>query len=449
MKEFQDYFEVSPRIVPADRVSTIRITPRFPHAELPPADRIKVRLFPVGGLFPDGSSTQFISGEREDLFFEREGASLRIRAPFAGEQEHCILLDLLDLPGFRGSDAGGAREKKALRFNVYSLRPDLYSLRPFKGDFHVHSACSDGRECPEYVAARYRQMGFDFMAVTDHRRYAPSRRAMEFWKDLRNGFRLFPGEEVHSPGNPVHIIHFGGAYSINEKASADEAQYRKETEEILRSIPPEELPGGLDPFPVAASEWVFREIRKAGGLAVFCHPFWQTSKYEICEALSDAVFRRRKFDAFELLGGFYDWQWRSNTCQIARYGDERAEGNSFPVIGASDSHGTDNGKLADWFSTVVLAGSDRIEDLIDAVRRGRCAAVERIREPVPHVYGEYRMVKYISFLVENYFPAHRELCAVEGALMLEVLSGNESARSALDALGNRVDEYREKAFGGK
>ena len=71
----------------------------------------------------------------------------------------------------------------------------------------------------------------------------------------------FPGEEVHSPGNPVHIIHFGGGYSINEKAASDEERYRRETEEILRSIPPEELPQGLDPFPVAASEWVFREIR--------------------------------------------------------------------------------------------------------------------------------------------------------------------------------------------
>ena len=446
MKEFQNYFEVTPRIVPADQESTIRITPLFDHAELPPADRIKVRFFPVGGLFPDGTSTQAIDGEREDISIKREGKSLLLKARFAGEQEHCILLDLFDLPGFRNSDEWVEKEKKGIRFNVYSLRPDLYRLRPFKGDFHVHSVCSDGAESPEYVAARYRQMGFDFMAVTDHRRYEPSRRTMEYWKSLNNGFRLYPGEEVHSPDNPVHIIHFGGSYSINEKAFSDEQRYRKEAEEILRTIPPEDLPSGLDPFPVAASEWVFREIRKAGGLSVFCHPYWQTNKYEICEALSDAVFRRGKFDAFELLGGFYEWQWRSNACQIARYGDERAQGHSFPVVGLSDSHGTDCEKLADWNCTVILAESERIEDLISGVRNGTCAAVERINEAVPHVFGEFRMVKYISFLVENYFPAHRELCSVEGALMLEALAGCESARKALDELGNRVAVYREKAF---
>ena len=291
MKKFQDYFEVTPRIVPADQESTICITPRYEHAELPPANRIKVRFFPVGGLFPDGTSTQAISGERSDISIKREGRSLLIKAYFAGEQEHCILLDLFDLPGFRNSDEWVEKEKKGIRINLYSLRPDLYHLRPFKGDFHVHSVCSDGAESPEYVAARYRQMGFDFLSVTDHRRYEPSIRTMEYWKNLKNGFRLYPGEEVHSPDNPVHIIHFGGSYSINEKAFSDEQRYRKEAEEILRTIPPEDLPSGLDPFPVAASEWVFREIRKAGGLSVFCHPYWQTNKYEICEALSDAVFR--------------------------------------------------------------------------------------------------------------------------------------------------------------
>lgn len=446
MKEFQSYFEVNPRVVPADQVSTIRITPRFAHAELPSADKMKIRLFSVDGLFPDGTSTQNADGERKDLSFEKQGDSLVIKAYFAGEQEHCILLDLFDLPGFRHADSWVAKEKKELRFHFYSLRPDLYRLRPFKGDFHVHSVCSDGHESPEYVAARYRQMGFDFMAVTDHRKYAPSQRAIEYWNGLNNGFRLFPGEEVHSPDNPVHIIHFGGKYSINEKASVNEELYRKEVNEILQAIPSEELPSGLDPFPIAASEWVFREIQNAGGLAVFCHPYWQTKKYEICEALTGAIFKRRKFDAFELLGGFYEWQWRSNTCQIARYGDERAKQNRFPVVGLSDSHGTDNDKLAGWNSTVILAESDRIDDLISAVRNGTSAAVEQIEHQVPHVYGEFRMVKYISFLVQDYFPAHQELCAVEGALMLEALAGSESARKALEQLGNRVSVYREKAF---
>lgn len=446
MKEFRNYLEVTPLVVPADQESTIRITPLYSHAALPPEDRIQVRLFPVGGYFPDGTSTQENNGERVKITVRREGESLLVRAYFAGEQEHCILLDLFDLPAFRESEEWVEKDKKGVRIQIYSVRPDLYHLRPFKGDFHVHSVCSDGAESPEYVAARYRQMGFDFLAITDHHRYRPSLRAIDCWKRWNSGFRLFPGEEVHSPGNPVHIIHFGGGYSINEKAASDEERYRRETEEILRSIPPEELPQGLDPFPVAASEWVFREIRKAGGLSVFCHPYWQTRKYEICEALTDAIFRRGGFDAFELLGGFYESQWRSNTCQIARYGDERAKGRTMPVVGLSDSHGTDREKLADWYFTLVLSESDALEDLLAAIRGGRCAAVERINGQVPHVYGEFRLVKYLSFLLQEYFPKHGELCAVEGSLMLETLAGREEAARALTDLGCRVAAFREKAF---
>ena len=43
MKIFSDYFDVFPRIVPADQVSEIRITPRAAHAQLPPVENIDVQ----------------------------------------------------------------------------------------------------------------------------------------------------------------------------------------------------------------------------------------------------------------------------------------------------------------------------------------------------------------------------------------------------------------------
>ena len=46
---------------------------------------------------------------------------------------------------------------------VYSLAPDLLALRPLRGDFHMHSTCSDGKQPPAHVAARCRQIGLDFM----------------------------------------------------------------------------------------------------------------------------------------------------------------------------------------------------------------------------------------------------------------------------------------------
>ncbi len=51
------------------------------------------------------------------------------------------------------------RNKHFLQLSVYALAEDLYALRPLKGDFHVHSCRSDGKEYPALVAANYREAG--------------------------------------------------------------------------------------------------------------------------------------------------------------------------------------------------------------------------------------------------------------------------------------------------
>jgi histidinol phosphatase-like PHP family hydrolase len=38
----------------------------------------------------------------------------------------------------------------------------------FKGNFHCHSSCSDGRATPEDVLRFYRFQNYDFIGVSDH-----------------------------------------------------------------------------------------------------------------------------------------------------------------------------------------------------------------------------------------------------------------------------------------
>ena len=46
----------------------------------------------------------------------------------------------------------------------------LDAARPFyKGNLHCHSTLSDGALTPRKVKAFYRERGYDFLAVTDHR----------------------------------------------------------------------------------------------------------------------------------------------------------------------------------------------------------------------------------------------------------------------------------------
>ena len=40
--------------------------------------------------------------------------------------------------------------------------------RFYRGNLHTHSTRSDGRLEPEEVIGRYRERGYDFLALTDH-----------------------------------------------------------------------------------------------------------------------------------------------------------------------------------------------------------------------------------------------------------------------------------------
>ncbi len=438
------YFDVTPQMVPADQTSVIRIRPRFRHRAFPDPAAIEVAIYPLEGLLPDGSYT--CPGDRAEKLRRETADPLRrwqlrdgeliVTGSFTGEQEHNIQVTL------RHPD--GPAQDKVLRFNVYSLAPDLYGLRPYKGDFHIHTMFSDGRESPEYVAARYREAGFDFIAVSDHHRYEPSQEAIRYWEALPVDLKLFPGEEVHAPDNPVHIINFAGDCSVNEQFRDDEAGYRREVAERVARLGP--VTPGQDPFPIAASEWVFDRIRAGGGLAVFCHPYWACHAYMINEAIATEIFKRRKFDAYELIGGYHKWQTESNMLQLARYQREREQGNRFPVVGLSDSHGTDTDELFGWYYTVVLAKSDSRDDLVNAIRLDRSVAVDAPADESLRLYGDFRLVKYIGFLTREYFPRHRAICATEGELMIAHLGGDDNALPALHALRGRSASYRERCF---
>ena len=120
------------------------------------------------------------------------------------------------------------------------------------------------------------------------------------------------------------------------------------------------------------------------------------------------------------------------------------------MVGLSDSHGVDldpeRERLAGWYSTLVLAESDEFPALAAAIRAGRSVAVEQVGSGIPRVFGEFRLVKYLSFLLESYFPYHDRLCAEEGMLMTDALGGDPAAKSALEAVAGRVAEYRRRCF---
>lgn len=324
---------------------------------------------------------------------------------------------------------------RLLELSVYAVDEDLFELRPLKGDFHVHSCRSDGKEHPAVVAANYRKAGFDFVPITDHLRYYPSVEAQEAFADVPLGMLIINGEEVHSPENIVHVVNFGSESSVNSIYEDDSDSYYEEVKQIMENevIPYE------DKFTYAASLWVARKIQERKGMAIFCHPHWINNTYNVPDSLSRAFLQAGFFDAFELIGGN---SAHENNMQTAFYYQLRGEGINPPITGASDSHGTINKGLFDKMYTIVFAKDKTKEDIMAAVKNHMSAAVEVYEDSVNYsAHGSYRLVSYTRFLVENYFPLMQRITELEGILMREHLLGNTQASEFLSKMKDRTDEF--------
>jgi len=364
-----------------------------------------------------------------------DGGSLSFQYVFNGEQEYIIRL-------FKPTDVKFKPGKAFLNLHVYVLYGDLYERKPYRGDFHAHSCCSDGGEAPEITAANYRKKGFDFYALTDHHKYWPSIQCMDYYRDKPVDFITFPGEEVHSPGNFIHIVSFGGNTSVNEIFEKDPVKYDEEVREILRVL---DLPEEANGYAFAACLWVFRKIKETGGLSIFAHPHWMADAYHVPDALTDMIFKSREFDAFELLGGHEN---HSNNLQVAFYNDERAKGNTFPVVGSSDAHGTFDGAYwFTWSSTIVFSADLETISVKEAVKDMYAVAVESWPNEQIRVHGSYRMVSYARFLLDEYFPVHDELCFEEGRLMREMFLGGIKAHDILAMMKGRTDQLLDRYWG--
>ncbi len=406
-----------PRVVQSDRPAVFTIR----GLELKDGTLLECTWFPIRHR----SDLPYHAPQRQTVIVE--GGTCVLQHTLQGQQE--VKLSLSTPKGH------------FIDLRLYVLEEALWKLNPYKGDMHMHSTGSDGVEAPAVVAAMGRKIGLDFMALTDHGNYAPSIEAQDAFKGLPLDLALERGEEVHGPGNGVHIIHYGGSESVNtwlhshphEIEAAVQASPVHSDERVRREI--------------AMSHLTFDRIREVGGVAIFCHPYWQIDEgYHIAEAVTDAILKDHRFDAYEVIGGYWPHEVESNAIQIARYHHEQAQGNRFPIVGVSDAHGCDRG-LFGWYYTVLFAPSPKLKDVAEAIRDFRSVAVEARPGHDPRPVGEFEQVVFALYLLREYFPTHDALCAEEGKWMLAHLDGDNDAALHLAKLQGQVADYQAWFYG--
>ena len=119
--------------------------------------------------------------------------------------------------------------------------PFLVHGRWYRGNLHMHSTNSDGLKSPADAVAWYRDAGYDFVALSDHRVVSDTTAYAQ------PGFVTIPGIEMHGPD-----------------------PYTGERYHILAT--------GVSGFERSDDSWSPQEaidrVNASGGFAVMAHPYW-------------------------------------------------------------------------------------------------------------------------------------------------------------------------------
>ncbi|MDR1928213.1 MAG: PHP domain-containing protein [Oscillospiraceae bacterium] len=446
-------YDIFPKVMPVGKRTCITIKPMGRHAAFT-AEEYNLAICP----WDEGTPWDYPNRRNDFLYETKPDADGCIRFEFAFFSEQPYFVRLND---------GG---KFKLQLSVYAVAEDLVGRYPFRGDLHMHTSHSDGKQSPEIVCANYRKTGYDFFAITDHNRYFPSLEAIAAYKEVPVEFTIVPGEEVHLPKDPagghindIHLVNFGGDYSINaliedERTHVfglpDDKRSRVPNPPPVRSKQAHwseidayaqtlNIPAGIERYAYACCCWIFDEIRKANGLGIFCHPYWISNVLQVPPAFVDYMMETHPFDAFEVLGG--ENYFEQNGFQTIQYYEDLAKGRRYPIVGSTDSHNSFNNRNSHICSTLVFAPKNERRSLIDSIKAFYSVAVDSISAE-PRYVGSLRLVRYACFLEKEFFPLHDELCFEEGRAMRDYVCGETGARETLEHLSGRMRAQREKYF---
>lgn len=241
----------------------------------------------------------------------------------------------------------------------------------YKGNLHMHTTRSDGHLDPKEAVERYRRQGYDFVALTDHRRPSVTIEPGESknpdgWKGQNaaaesaalsaDGMLILSGVEWDT----------GGA---NTKAPGDVPTYH-----ILGIGMTENLGIDYKKNPHPMPQEIVDAIRADGGIAILAHPAWSVmdpagietvkgiTAAEIYNTVSGLPFNGDRADS----SAWFDI-WATNYDRL------------IPALASDDAHSYEGDQC--YSCTMVNARELSRDSILDALQTGNFYATQR---PVIH-----------------------------------------------------------------
>ena len=437
-------YTIYPSIVKADEVSTIRIHPLGENTAFLPDITYTVEIRGVETFCSDYAHLPV-------TFYRvtpNADGDLEVTHRFDGEQRHAITLkrpqeDLETTPYRDITHRVKRHENTEAVLHVYSLGNDLYGMRCFKGEVHCHTYESDGIQDVCHTIGNYRTAGYDFMAITDHYITMGAEKAKRLFDTAPVDMTLLLGEECHVPTEQIHAVHIGGRESVN----AYFRNHPEEAENEMLAIEAElTLPSHIHRRDYAWRVWIARKAQEFGGISILAHPHWiWFETYFMASAITQQLLSDGIYDALDITDQEAD-------TTIALWAEMQAQGHRIPVVGCTDSHYTDANnphRPARGGYTLVFAPNRSEQNILTAIREGRCLAVNAAGDP-ERPQGPYRLVKFARFLLDNYYPVYKRLCHNQGVLMAEYptdSSPTSETEQLLRMLNARSEAFAHAFFG--
>jgi len=198
----------------------------------------------------------------------------------------------------------------------------------YKANLHAHTTTSDGLLCPAERVEQYRKGGYDVIALTDHH-------TTNDVAGLSKRILVISGMEYHpacptSP-NSYHII----ALNVPHGFAFSDGQNARQC---------------------------IAEVASAGGISVFCHPYWTGQVY----------------GDFEELRGIVAIEVYNSTCDGCGRGVSENEwasmldrGWRLPAVATDDCHSADGEDIMRGWTWLKMP-SLTVKDVLKAARTGAC-----------------------------------------------------------------------------
>lgn len=203
----------------------------------------------------------------------------------------------------------------------------------YKGSIHFHTTNSDGMLSAHDMVARYTEMGFHFLSITDHNKLTQI--------DSPTELLLIPGMEVHSD------------WPAGEKAFHFVALNIKE------ELP---SPGGAE---TSTPQQTVNAILRRGGLAILAHPYWSALTTSDCLSVSGYL----GLEVCNTSGLFGP----DKAYSMVQWDNLLFLGKKMYGFAVDDSHASYDAHTPDATGTgwiMVKANNLSTENIIDSIRKG-------------------------------------------------------------------------------